>query len=189
VNRSLSFLTLALILIGLAARVPAPIVETTPEPTVRPRPTNAEPNSKQRNASTSRFDGTWTGTSVQKNASATYAVNDTLIIRSGRTADGVIEVTATLQNPQGWSFLPEEYKHFSPVHFKYINHSDYLVADGVDLMIRWAGRRLVDWNPKQLPIKYVEQWVMQNPPGAAAFTLKGDELVVAGSGLVYHRSK
>jgi hypothetical protein len=100
------------------------------------------------------------------------------------------EVTATLLDPRGWTGLSEETKHISPLSYKYSNHSDHLVADGVDLMIRWSGRRLIDSVPKTIR-KEIEQDIIKAEPRVSTFTLKGDELVF-GSGdskFVYHRAK
>ena len=174
-------------------QLPAPILEPTPEATTaKPQtPPAKHKSSEASDSSAQRFNGTWKGTSTVNPAGASFTYSTTVIIKDGKTVDTTGEVRGTLQNPQGWNDLPEEYKHLSPLHYKYTNHSDHLVTDGAELVVRWAGRRLVDWGPKQLPIKYFEQWLKQNEPSAAAFTLKGDELVV-GTGdakFVYHRVK
>jgi hypothetical protein len=54
-------------------------------------------------------------------------------------------------------------------------------------MIRWSGRRLIDWAPKTLPLEEAQKLARSNEMSVAAFTLKGDELVFGK--IVFHRVK
>jgi hypothetical protein len=180
------------VLLTSAQQLPAPISEPTPEETkAKPQAAPAKHKSVESSDSNSarRFDGTWKGTRVDKTVGAVYTTSATLIIKDGKTADANTEVTSTLQDPRGWGFLPEAYKHLSPLFYKYSNHSDHLVAAGLDLMTRWSGRRLIDWAPKTLPLEEAQRLARSNEVSLAAFTLKGDELVFGNGQFVFHRVK
>jgi hypothetical protein len=182
------------ILVASAHRLPAPIAEETPSPpsaAEKPKAVAGKQKSVESPKSNSarRFDGTWRGTRVDKTAGYVYDYSYMLIIRDGKPADLISEVTATLPPLGWWSFLPDAYRHLSPLYVKATNHSDHVVADGSDLIIRWRGGQLVDWEPKTLPREYAEQLAApqtSNKPNV--FTLNGDELVAAG-GTIYHRVK
>ena len=175
-------------------RLPAPIREPTPEvPTARPQTGPAKHKSAEPPDSTStrRFDGTWTGTSTANSAGATFNYRVTLVIKDGRTADATTEVTANLLDPRGWANFSEEAKHLSPLSYKFSNHSDHLVVDGIDLMIRWSGRKVLEWAPKTVRLQELQQTLIHEEPRVSTFTLRGDELVVGNgqSKFIYHRAK
>ncbi len=187
-NRLLKTLTIIGLLAVTAHRLPAPISEPTPEETkAKPQAAPAKHKSVESSESNSarRFDGTWKGTSVDKqptgyaNRDYVYTYSTTLIIRDGKTADVTVETTSTLPPGGWWSFLPAAHRHLSPLYSKKTNHSEHLVADGFDLMIRWSGRRLVDWAPKTLTLEEAQKLAGMDKPAdnASALTLKGDELV------------
>jgi hypothetical protein len=191
------FLSVPLLLIT-AHRLPAPIVEEE-KPTPAPKG-STEPKSKPAksqgaealsgSSSARRFDGTWKGTFVNKTAEADYNESYTLIIRDGKTADSAREATWVLHSPRGWSDLPEAYRHLSPLSCKTANHSDHLVADASDLMIRFSGPpRLIDWVPKTLPLGEVQKLAGMDKSTnlTIALTLNGDELVLGK--VVFHRVK
>jgi hypothetical protein len=176
-------------------RLPAPISEEKPSPNPEmEKPKTGAANRKSVESSDSnsaqRFNGTWKGTFVNKTAEADYNVSYTFIIRGGKTADSAREATWVLHSPRGWSDLPDAYRHLSPVSCKTANHSDHLVADGSDLLIRFSGPpRLIDWAPKTLPLGEVQKLAGLDKPMSLtiALTLNGDELVLGN--VVFHRVK
>ena len=190
---ALQFIAITCFFFGITYRLPAPILEPTPEETTaKPGATAAKRKSVESSESDSarRFDGTWKGTLVNKTAEADYNESYTLIIRDGKTADSAREATWVLHSPRGWSDLPEAYRHLSPLSCKTANHSDHLVADGSDLMIRFSGPpRLIDWGPKTLPLGDVQKLAGMDKPTnlTIALTLNGDELVLGK--VVFHRVK
>jgi hypothetical protein len=186
------------LLLASAHRLPAPIVEeSTPTPTpARSTEPKSKPATSQKAEASSdssaarRFDGTWKGTLVNKTAQADYSESYTLIIRDGKTADSTREAISVLHGPKGWSDLPEAYRHLSPLSFRTANHSDHLIADGSDLMIRFsAPPRLIDWAPKTLPLGEVQKLAGMDKATnlTIGLTLKGDELVLGK--VVFHRAK
>jgi hypothetical protein len=174
-----------------AHRLPAPIVE---EPTSTPQPERSAPRKQKsvevsQSNSASRFDGIWQGARAGKSPGVNYIEKFTLTVR-GKSAELTGALTSTLSNPRGWSDLPEQYRRLSPLHIKVTNHADHVVADGSDLIIRWRGGQLVDWEPKTLPREYAEKLAAPQTSNKLpnVFTLNGDELVAAG-GTIYHRVK
>lgn len=189
-----SFFCSVTLLLILAHRLPAPISEEKPSPTPETeklKTAAAKHKSVESSDSNSarRFDGTWKGTLVSKIPTAVYTISATLIIRDGKTADITNEVTSTLPRGGSWSNSPDAYRHLSPLYQKITNHSDHLVAEGFDLMIRWSGRRLVDWAPKTLTLEEAQKLGGMDKPAenASALTLKGEELVYGK--FVFHRVK
>jgi hypothetical protein len=198
-GRSISLIIMFALLIT-ADRLPAPIQEEkTPVPeqkTAKPEPGPTKHKSTEASESSSarRFDGTWKGTMTQKTTGAEYSYSATLVIRDGKSADVTTEARGTLYDPQGCAGFPQDYKQLSPFVHKVANHSDHLIADGNDVMIRWPGSaRLVEWGAKKMPREFAEKNVRgsadTNPSHVRVFTLKGDELSVSGSQFVYHRVK
>jgi hypothetical protein len=177
-------LTVALLLITVH-RSPAPISEESPTPTEQSAAKHKSTESSEFN-SARRFDGTWKGTSSKKQTIASgsekgdyvYSYSYTLSIKDGKTANLISEGGITL--PRG-----------KPIYFKVTNHSDNLAAAGSsDLIIRWAGGRVIDWEPKTLTTEQVQFHTESETKkgGASLFSLKGDVLV-SGGGIVYHRVK
>src|SRR6266480_2099527 len=125
---------------------PAPIQE---EPISTPQPERSAPG-KQRSVevsgsnSASRFDGIWQGSRTGNSTGGNYIEKFTLTVR-GKSAELTGDLTRTVLKP------------FSRIHIKVTNHSDHVVADGSDLIIRWRGGRVVDWEPKTLSRKDAEE--------------------------------
>ena len=172
-------------LIISAHRLPAPIQEESPTPApeqekakAKPTKTAAMSESGASSKSTQRFNGTWKATFVINMPTAVYSYSSTLIIRDGKTADVTNEATSNLKQGH-WDFLPDAHNRLSPLSYKKTNHSDHLVADGSDLMIRWSGPpRLIDWAPKTLTLAEAQKnaGTDKDANNPSALTLNGDEL-------------
>jgi hypothetical protein len=146
----------------------------------RPKVAKTKPAAAPVSQGPARFDGTWKGTKTKKSpgSSGNYVLSSsyTSIIKDGKTAHLIAEVTFT--PPRG-----------AADYFKASNHADNLTAAGSNLIIRWAGGRLIDWQPKTRTRDQAQiDAESETRTGASVFTLKGDELV-SGGGAVYHRAR
>src|SRR6266404_1832604 len=105
-KRALAAISAGALLTISAHRLPAPILEPTPEATTA-KPQTAPAKQKSSEASDSsaarRFNGTWKGTGTSSAAGSTSTYSTTLIIKDGKTADATSEMTATLTDPRGWA--------------------------------------------------------------------------------------
>lgn len=123
-----------------------------------------------------RFDGIWQG-SVTKNSPEFEGIGKFTLTVRGKSAELTADLTGSFLKPR------------QRIHIKATNHSDHVVADGSDLIIRWRGGQVVDWEPKTYTRKDAEGMAggqISNQPNV--FTLNGDKLVGAG-GTIYHRVK
>ena len=200
------FVSLTLILIVSAHRLPAPISEiqepsiATPSPK-KPKSIGSESDSNS--SSKGRFDGTWAGpdlhTDTKDEHGVYHATNTTvtLFISGGRSAVLTLEFTETPPPGGTWLDLPPPV-NASPFSARLIYHSLEFSATNSVLSIHWSAPKVSDWQPKEIPSSFrqkfetnIANW-QKTPRGAAVYTLKGDTLTLENgpSGkIAYKRGK
>src|SRR6516165_8829787 len=160
------------LLLSLAQRSPAQLVEKKPSPT--------EKRTSIDSAGTSArgFDGTWRATASWKaSVGNTFNQTLTLVIKNG-VANLTAEMISTLASGKKWTDLPPPYDSSSPLRTIRTNKSTAVKPEGSNLKVQWQGSRLTDWTPKAIPIGALKKSFRDTPPSSELFILTEDHLIV-----------
>jgi len=170
-KRTLAVVCGTTLLLSLAQRSPAQLVEKKPSPT--------EKRTSIDSAGTSArgFDGTWRATaswraSVGNNFNQTL----TLVIKNG-VANLTNELISTLAPGKKWNDIPAPYDSSSPLRTTRATRSIALNPEGSNLKVQWQGSKLTDWAPKAIPIGALKKSFGDTPPSAGLLILSEDHLI------------
>ena len=171
-KRTLAVISGTTLLLSLAQRSPAQLVEKKPSPT--------EKRTSIDSAGTSArgFDGTWRATaSWTASVGNTFNLTQTLVIKNG-VANLTAEMISTLASGKKWTDLPPPYDSSSPLRTIRTNKSTAVKPEGSNLKVQWQGSRLTDWTPKAIPIGALKKSFRDTPPSSELFILTEDHLIV-----------
>jgi hypothetical protein len=164
-KRMLAVICGTTLLLSLAQRSPAQLVEKKPSPKDAPATSLSK-----------RFEGTWRATTSWKiPVGSTFNQTQTLVIKNG-VANYTRELTATLASGKQWNDLPPPYNSSSPIYTKRTNKSSNLKTEESNLRIYWQGQKLTDWTPKTIPISAFKD--ATGPPSTVLLVLSEDHLIV-----------
>ena len=170
-KRTLAVVCGTTLLLSLAQRSPAQLVEKKPSPT--------EKRTSIDSAGTSArgFDGTWRATaSWTASVGNTFNQTLTLVIKNG-VANLTNELISTLAPGKKWTDLPAPYDSSSPLRTTRTDKSTALKPEGSNLKVQWQGSRLTDWAPKTIPIGALKKSFGDTPPSAGLLILSEDHLI------------
>ena len=160
------------LLLSLAQRSPAQLVEKKPSPTERRTSIDSAGTSAR------GFDGTWRATaSWTASVGNTFNLTQTLVIKNG-VANLTAEMISTLASGKKWTDLPPPYDSSSPLRTIRTNKSTAVKPEGSNLKVQWQGSRLTDWTPKAIPIGALKKSFRDTPPSSELFILTEDHLIV-----------
>jgi hypothetical protein len=181
-------------------RLPGPIVEEQPSPSVaseqkKAKSTKAAAATPEPNAgskSIQRFIGTWKGYSSKDSSSATHRRENVLIIEDGGHRAS-LERTATLTPTDHWKDVPKEYSK-NPAILKWRCVSTDLKLDGSNLTIRWEPFQLVEWSREMVSTELIQKLKTKEGTGktVSVYTLHGNQLTREfdpKGGVTYTRAK
>jgi hypothetical protein len=171
-KRTLAVISGTTLLLSLAQRSPAQLVEKKPSPTERRTSIDSAGTSAR------GFDGTWRATaSWTASVGNTFNLTQTLVIKNG-VANLTAEMISTLASGKKWTDLPPPYDSSSPLRTIRTNKSTAVKPEGSNLKVQWQGSRLTDWTPKAIPIGALKKSFRDTPPSSELFILTEDHLIV-----------
>ena len=170
-KRTLAVVCGTTLLLSLAQRSPAQLVEKKPSPTERRTSIDSAGTSAR------GFDGTWRATaSWTASVGNTFNLTQTLVIKNG-VANLTAEMISTLASGKKWTDLPPPYDSSSPLRTIRTNKSTAVKPEGSNLKVQWQGSRLTDWAPKPIPIGALKKSFGDTPPSAGLLILSEDHLI------------